>query len=392
MKLHSLHVQNFRMLEDFKVNKLGRLNLIVGKNNSGKSSVLEALRIYAGNANRFLLKNIAESHNEKFSINYKESNEEDGLPFESFFTGRCFPDNEEKAIVIGEFNDSTTAIKLQHIFLNKTEQIVTTEKGETNSRVSLQPVSKSKISEITNDDNLLQAVLVSKGNKTSLIVLNDERYFSRRTFDAVFENQENYPCSYISTQFFSLNELAEDWDKVALTDYESQIKTALRFIESDFENIAFVANESRNNSSSTSSSIKRFAKVKLANMKKPVPLNSMGDGMLRVLQLALKIFSARGGFLLIDEFENGLHFSVQEKIWDWLFCLSQDLDIQVFATTHSWDCVESFNKVARKYKDIEGVLFRMGQSVKASDRGKVIATEFNEEQLANLTQADVEVR
>jgi len=48
--LNSLEIKNFRILEDFKVSKLGRVNLIVGKNNSGKSSVLEALRIYAGNA------------------------------------------------------------------------------------------------------------------------------------------------------------------------------------------------------------------------------------------------------------------------------------------------------------------------------------------------------
>ena len=69
----------------------------------------------------------------------------------------------------------------------------------------------------------------------------------------------------------------------------------------------------------------------------PVPLGSMGDGMLRVLQIILKVFSAQGGFLLIDEFENGLHYSVQEKIWALIFKLAEQLNIQVFATTHSWD-------------------------------------------------------
>ena len=51
MQLKSLDIKNFRILEDFQVNKLGRVNLIVGKNNSGKTTVLEAIRIYAGNAN-----------------------------------------------------------------------------------------------------------------------------------------------------------------------------------------------------------------------------------------------------------------------------------------------------------------------------------------------------
>jgi AAA15 family ATPase/GTPase len=64
--LNSLEIKNFRALEDFKVAKLGRVNLIVGKNNSGKSTVLEALRIYAGNAQRELLVDIAKSHDETY--------------------------------------------------------------------------------------------------------------------------------------------------------------------------------------------------------------------------------------------------------------------------------------------------------------------------------------
>ena len=118
----------------------------------------------------------------------------------------------------------------------------------------------------------------------------------------------------------------------------------------------------------------------------------MGDGMLRILQLILKIFSAKGGFLLIDEFENGLHYSVQKKVWELVFDLAEKLNIQVFATTHSWDCIESFAKVAIEKTAIEGVLFRVGRSVRTSDQGRVIATVFDEQKLFNITQADVEVR
>jgi AAA15 family ATPase/GTPase len=114
--------------------------------------------------------------------------------------------------------------------------------------------------------------------------------------------------------------------------------------------------------------------------------------MLRVFQLLLKVFPAKGGFLLIDEFENGLHYSVQEKIWMVLFELSKKLNIQIFATTHSWDCIESFSKVARNNNDIDSVLFRAGKSVRQSNRGQIIATVFDKEQLYNITQSDVEVR
>ena len=118
----------------------------------------------------------------------------------------------------------------------------------------------------------------------------------------------------------------------------------------------------------------------------------MGDGMLRVLQLALKLFAAKGGFLLIDEFENGLHYSVQEKVWGLLFEVAERHNIQIFATTHSWDCIESFTKVAVARTETDGVLFRLGRSVRTSDQGRVIATVFDEAALQNITQQDVEVR
>jgi AAA15 family ATPase/GTPase len=114
--------------------------------------------------------------------------------------------------------------------------------------------------------------------------------------------------------------------------------------------------------------------------------------MLRILQIAIKLVSAQGGFLLIDEFENGLHYSVQEKIWALLFEMAEKLDIQVFATTHSWDCIESFSKVAFENETTEGVLFRMGRSAKTSNKGQIIATIYDKERLYNITQADIEVR
>src|SRR5665811_1419512 len=99
--LKSLVIKNFRSLADFEVTKLGRVNLIVGKNNSGKSSVLEALRIYAGNANRELLEQIAAGHDEKYRLRESEQIESEmQLPFEDFFVGRQFPQAETLAISI----------------------------------------------------------------------------------------------------------------------------------------------------------------------------------------------------------------------------------------------------------------------------------------------------
>ena len=385
--LDSLIIKNFRSLADFEVTKLGRVNLIVGKNNSGKSSVLEALRIYAGNAQRPLLEAISLEHDEKIRTRDSEPVEPDApLPFQDFFTGRQFPEDDATLIQIGSATSGKDMLGIQHILLVETEETVTDEKGGSSVRVRRRPVPKSEAPDLFGE--VSQAILISKGDKVYPPLLLES--VSSRFRSPLLDLGNTIPCSVIPTQFISVDELADEWDKIALINKHADVvRQAMRIIAPELENLNFVRNE--DGRPPYRSTLQRSANVKLSDVSRPVPLNSLGDGMLRVLQLALKIFSAKGGFLLIDEFENGLHYSVQEKVWTLLFDMAKELDIQIFATTHSWDCIESFTKVALD-KGSDGVLFRMGRSVRTSDNGRIIATVFDEAALANITQADVEVR
>ncbi|ALG68553.1 AAA family ATPase [Beggiatoa leptomitoformis] len=386
--LHSLKIKNFRLLQNFQVDKLGHVNLIVGKNNSGKSTVLEALQIFAGNANSLLLQEIAASHDEKFRIEEDSINANTIFPFEDFFTGRQFPKDDTTKIEIGEINaNSSQLLQIQHIFVVEEETTITESLAGSVTKVERRVVSPSEFEKIENEP-IRPALLVTKEEKTTIISLDNRNRYNR------LMSRDNYsiPCSTIPTQFLSIDELADEWDKIVFRQEEEDIVIkAMQIIEPDFQNITFV-NDDEFRSVTGRKISKRLPKVKMSGLSRPVSLNSLGDGMLRVFQLVLKTFPAKGGFLLIDEFENGLHYSVQEKIWTLLFTLSEKLNIQIFATTHSWDCIESFSKVAREQKDIEGVLFRVGKSVRQSNHGQIIATVFNEEQLYSITQSDVEVR
>lgn len=385
--LKSLEIKNFRMLEDFHVPKLGRVNLIVGKNNSGKSTVLEALRIFAGNAHFSLLEQIASSHDEKLYFSAIELDDVDATaPFSDFFSGRRYPDSDDIAIQIGEAK-SDNILQVQHGYYIEFQEEYKEDSGEITYRIRRKRVLKSQLDELAGDDTLNHALFIQKGDRSTMLRIDAS---SSRLRAPTFEIMKATPCSTIPTQFIEIDELADEWDKIALTDDQEIVKDALRIISSEFEDITFIRKEG--NYRTGKKSLDRSAKVKLSNISRPVPLNSLGDGMLRILQLILKTFPAKGGFLLIDEFENGLHYSVQEKIWELLFDLAEKLDIQIFATTHSWDCIESFSKVAVKKQEIDGILFRVGKSARISDNGKVIATVFDETQLFNITQADVEVR
>jgi predicted ATPase len=118
----------------------------------------------------------------------------------------------------------------------------------------------------------------------------------------------------------------------------------------------------------------------------PVPLRILGDGVNRLFGLILSLVSAKGGVLLVDEIETGFHYSIMPDVWKTVFRVAADLDIQVFATTHSWDCIEAFQEAAIEHPE-DGVLARL--TVKGD---RVIPTIFREEDLEIITWERIEVR
>ena len=108
--------------------------------------------------------------------------------------------------------------------------------------------------------------------------------------------------------------------------------------------------------------------------------------MNRLFGIALSLANAEGGVLLIDEFENGLHYSVQPDVWRMIFNMSERLNIQVFATTHSKDTVHAFQEAAAESPE-EGTLIHL-----TSRNGESIPTVFTEEELAIITRDNIEVR
>lgn len=383
--LKSLEIKNFRALEDFTVSKLGRVNLIVGKNNSGKSSILEALRIYAGGGNPDLLREIAGMHDEMPQTNETDSGFAEALPFESFFPGRKFPDDESR-ITIGEIG-STTSLQIRYGQRISKEITSTDDDGQPTTRLVRRLLDKNDDASLF--DEITPVLVVSKGNQNVFTALLFQPRMMPRRLDPI---QPSLPYAFVPTRFVSFDELANIWDKVGLTEAKAVVFDALRIIAPDFQDLMFIKKDEFSTLSNRTIRTTRTPIARLQNIERPVPINSMGDGMARVLQLTLKMFAAKGGILLIDEFENGLHYSVQEKVWQMMFDLAHKLGIQIFATTHSWDCIDSFAKVANQREAGDGELFKVGRSIRTSDHGKITSTVFDGQQLFELTQADMEVR
>ena len=99
--------------------------------------------------------------------------------------------------------------------------------------------------------------------------------------------------------------------------------------------------------------------------------------------------NCENGYTLIDEFENGLHYSVQEKLWEIIFKLAERLNIQVFVTTHSNDAIRTFENVVNRNAEqpANGLLVKLDNI-----EGNIEATVFEPEELKFITDNFIEAR
>ncbi|MGK7926366.1 MAG: ATP/GTP-binding protein [Spirulina sp.] len=120
----------------------------------------------------------------------------------------------------------------------------------------------------------------------------------------------------------------------------------------------------------------------------PLLLESMGGGMIKLLTFAILAVSVENGCLLIDEIDTGLHYGVQAKMWKLLMEVAKQLNVQIFATTHSWDCIEAFQEAMEELEDESiGKLFRISNKY-----GKLRPVEYVSDEIAAAVRQGIEVR
>jgi ABC-type nitrate/sulfonate/bicarbonate transport system ATPase subunit len=368
LRLPSLEVKNFRAFRRLLIPSLRRVNLIVGKNGVGKSTVLEAVRAYAGRGDPAVLYDILKERHED---RRPEAGEEPGgsrvVPLWHLFHGR-HPGEGPFTIGPSGVPDSRLVVRLRdaadgegQVALSFAQRGVDGQHGP--------PVMIAEFGGQTR-----QAILLLEDTVTSL----SWRYLvSRHPMPAPGAIRSTLVAANGAPDL----DVGEWWDAVALTRLEDDVLAALRIIERDVERLTLVGGED---------TTRRVMLVRLKGSERPVPLRSLGDGMSRILEIALALANAREGFLLVDEVENGVHYAAQCRLWRVIFGMARRLDIQVFATTHSWDCLEAFKKAAVEEHTEEGCLVRLERQ--PDQPGEIRATTFTEAELAIVTRDKIEVR
>ena len=231
------------------------------------------------------------------------------------------------------------------------------------------------------DPEGMPALIVGTGISTRVWPLDSFRRDTSfpRPFRSGLGDEPRTACMFVSPYGGERTAtLGPLWDQIALSDREKDVVEALRIIDPEISAVSMVGGEGPRRT--------RTAIVRSDNISRPVPLRSFGDGLNRLFGIVLSLVNAKDGLLLIDEFENGMHHTVQLDAWRTVFGLAQKLDIQVFATSHSWDSIEAFQKAAAEAPE-EGVLVRLSR--KGED---IIPTLFREKELAVATRDHIEVR
>jgi AAA domain, putative AbiEii toxin, Type IV TA system len=165
------------------------------------------------------------------------------------------------------------------------------------------------------------------------------------------------------------------WDNISLTPKEQDVIYILRVVDNRIKIVRF---DSGN------------VKVLLDGEDAPRLLKNLGEGVNRLFTIALALVNAQNKILLIDEFEVGLHHSVQEQLWDVIFKYAKEWNIQVFATTHSRDTVKSFTTVAQKEENKGMANYFRLQKLRNSD--DIVAVQYNEENLKTAIEQHIETR
>jgi len=371
LRIANLSIERFRSLRQLKLEGLGRVNLITGRNNSGKSSVLEALRILASDASPSVLYEILRYREENLSDSDEPSRivgAEAPTQISSLFPGFPPLDKIQEPIVIAS-NGSNSPLRLSLSLGWFSEQ----RDPEGFRRLIPQQT------QLFSETEAIPALVVEAGSARRIIPLENLRRLSRRGLQSSAIEEPRIACAYVSP-YGSEHTAAFGplWDKIALSDREHDVVDALRIITPDIEAVSMVGGEG--------SRQPRMAIVKAKGQPRPLPLRSFGDGLNRLFGIVLSLANAKNGLLLIDEVENGMHHATQADVWRAVFRLSKRLNAQVFATSHSWDSIEAFQKAAAEDAE-DGVLIRL------SRRGdEVIPTLFREDELAVATRDRIEVR
>lgn len=296
---HNIEINRFRGIKYTKIGGLKQINLFFGKNNCGKSSLLDAIFLISGISNPKLPLNV------NIIRNYRRLEPSDmKLDFYSL--------DISSPIVIKAENEEKRELEISVVESSYSKVNLL---GDSNNVASTEPDNKYglMLKYSVDGHEYESSIIMSHSSVNSL----DQRIMMPANY------KEKLTCRYLNPKFdfaTSMDGLVE----VIKNKDEDFIINALRLIEPRIKDFVLSQNE---------------VLVDIG-LDKRIPINMMGDGARKILSILTSIYECRNGIVLIDELSNGFHYSVMKGVWMSIISVAKKNNVQIFATTHDLDSIK----------------------------------------------------
>lgn len=333
--LESLSVTNFRGIRKLHLDGFAQVNLFVGRNNAGKTSVLEAIDIALSRNKALAIRDMLVARDERM---------QDGeWPLGYWDPRYLFHRHGQEDGPNGfEIVPNEAAIRVEWVDPEEFDE-----------------------------EPWLWGLRLATADAAESVVLADRFFRERREarFADPYTRSPRNQARFIRTSGASNVDPQDLWAEIVLTPDEEAVIQALSLIDTDIARIALVSDG--------------FYVLHQSGLR--MPLGSTGDGMQRLLSLAIHLTSAKNSALLIDEIDTGIHYSVLANLWRLVLESSRKLSSQVFATTHSLDCLRALAEVCENDPSSDVTVHRL-------EREMYTATRFSGEELRVAMAHELEVR
>lgn len=355
--LTSFSVKNFRCFRDLSLEGLERINLIAGKNNVGKTSLLEAIHLH------------------------------------------CLPDKPHLWVKVNRLRGiedplgATQEIAEWLFFKRQTDHSIKTASADTDgiervTKFHFVDAATSRSDFPTVEASLAQAIPKAAGLDSNRLILHyvaDGSDSFSISVPSEFGNGEyslnarvvnKIPNLFLGSLIADEDRDIRNFGELERSKRKGEILPVLQQIEPRLTDLSLVpfAGKTR-------------IHADLAGFSQLVPITQIGEGMRRLLSILLAIANVPGGIVFIDEFENGLHYSVQTQVWTAIAEAARTMDVQVFATTHSWECLEHAHEAFSRDAHYDLRLLRLDRV-----EDEVVPTSYDRDTMDAALELGVEVR
>jgi AAA15 family ATPase/GTPase len=328
-----LTIESYKVFKDFKLDNLNRINIFAGFNNTGKTTLLEAVYLLTKQNNMSAFFEMIKLKNKLESLS---------------------------TTYLNDYFDED--IKMSAIFSNTPTEII---------------IQKYEAKDIDKKNDYLASYKIL-ATIDDVEITNIAHTFENNPLQRYYEKIEIL-CNSIfkSPYFYNRNEIVNThYKNVKLKVFDMVIEFISEYIDGQIEDIELTEKND----------IKRFLVDSKAFPEKSVDITSYGEGLQRIFEIALSFAYCKNGVLLIDELETAIHYSLLVDFSKFIQELAVKFNVQVFITTHSKECIGAFVENGVHNKDINFYTMLRGED------NQIETITYNDEALINELEQDLEVR